>query len=99
MAAASNAELIAPDLPTARVPTGMPPGICAMESKESSPWSALDSTGTPNTGNTVFEAVIPGRCAAPPAPAMITSMPRASALEAYSNRRSGVRWAETMRVS
>jgi hypothetical protein len=32
----------------------------------------LDSTGTPKTGSGVSDAVMPGRCAAPPAPAMIT---------------------------
>src|ERR1700704_4137021 len=62
MAAASKAALIAPALPIASVPTGMPPGICAMESNESRPCSDFDSTGTPSTGKTVFEAVIPGRC-------------------------------------
>src|SRR6266550_1300275 len=70
-----------------------------MERSESRPLRALDSTGTPRTGRTVFDAVMPGRCAAPPAPAMITSIPRFSAAEAYSNRRLGVRWAETTRVS
>src|SRR5688572_14585215 len=39
---------------------------------------------------------MPGKCAAPPAPAMITSMPRDSAVFANSKRRSGVRWAETI---
>src|SRR6266481_3463913 len=70
-----------------------------MERRESRPLRALDSTGTPRTGRTVFDAVMPGRCAAPPAPAMITSIPRFSAAEAYSKRRLGVRWAETTRVS
>src|SRR5882762_1949918 len=42
---------------------------------------------------------MPGRCAAPPAPAIITSMPRFSAEEAYSNKRSGVRCADTTRIS
>ena len=36
-----------------------------------------DSTGTPNTGSGVSAAVMPGRCAAPPAPAMITLKPAA----------------------
>lgn len=36
-----------------------------MESNESSPLRALDSTGTPKTGSIVFDAVMPGRCAAP----------------------------------
>src|SRR5713101_35417 len=86
-------------LPMASVPTGTPLGICAIERSESRPLRAFDSTGTPRTGRTVFEAVMPGRCAAPPAPAMMTSMPRLSALEAYLKSRSGVRWAETTRVS
>ena len=38
----------------------------------------------------------PGRCAAPPAPAMITSTPRASAPVANSAIHTGVRCAETM---
>ena len=99
MAAARSAALTAPDLPMASVPTGTPLGICAMERSESRPLRAFDSTGTPRTGRTVFDAVIPGRCAAPPAPAMMTSMPRFSALEAYLKSRSGVRCAETTRVS
>src|SRR5258707_1563993 len=58
-AAARSAALIAPAFPMASVPTGIPPGICAMESSESSPLRAFDSTGTPNTGRTVLDAVIP----------------------------------------
>ena len=46
----------------------------------SRPFSALLSTGTPSTGSVVMAAVMPGRCAAPPAPAMITFSPRALAL-------------------
>ncbi len=75
----------------ARVPTGMPLGIWTMESSESIPLSARDFTGTPSTGSTVMDASIPGRCAAPPAPATITSRPRPSASLAYSTNRSGVR--------
>ena len=63
------------------------------------PDSALDSTGTPNTGSAVIEAVMPGRCAAPPAPAMMTLKPAALAPLAKAYSRSGVRCAETMRVS
>ncbi len=62
-----------------RVPTGTPAGICTIDSSESMPFSAFDSTGTPNTGRWVFAAVMPGRCAAPPAPATITLSPRAAA--------------------
>jgi hypothetical protein len=56
----------------------------AKDSSESCPESAFDSTGTPNTGSTVNAATIPGRCAAPPAPAMITLIPSALALPAKS---------------
>ena len=48
-------------------------------------------TGTPTTGSGVIEATMPGRCAAPPAPAMITPIPRSLAVLAYSHSRSGVR--------
>ncbi len=44
-------------------------------------------------------AIMPGRCAAPPAPATITFSPRARAVFAYSTMRSGVRWAETICAS
>src|SRR5262249_43450328 len=70
--AASSAALMAPARPRARVRTGTPGGICTIEQSESIPAKALDSTGTPNTGSTVIDAVMPGRCAAPPAPAMMT---------------------------
>ena len=39
----------------------MPEGIWAIDRSESMPFNALDSTGTPSTGKTVFAAVIPGR--------------------------------------
>lgn len=64
--------------------TGMPLGICTMDSRESFPDSALDFTGTPTTGSGVKAATMPGRCAAPPAPAMMTLMPRSAAVVAYS---------------
>jgi hypothetical protein len=51
------------------------------------------------TGRRVLAAVIPGKWAAPPAPAISTSSPRPTALPAYSNRRSGVRCADTTRTS
>ena len=76
-------------------PTGTPPGICTIERSESSPLSAAVCTGTPSTGSIVCAEVMPGRCAAPPAPAMITSMPRDSAPCANSAIQTGVRWAET----
>src|SRR5205823_6585658 len=38
-------------------------------------------------------------CAAPPAPAMMTSIPRPSAPDASSAINSGVRWADTTRFS
>jgi hypothetical protein len=72
----------APALPIATVATGTPRGICTIESSESMPLSDAESTGTPMTGSAVFAAVMPGRCAAPPAPAMMTSMPRSAAVSA-----------------
>ena len=71
--------MTAPARPIASVPTGTPAGICTIESSESIPFSVFDSTGTPSTGSAVFAAAIPGRCAAPPAPAISTCSPRASA--------------------
>lgn len=88
-----------PARPIASVPTGMPAGICTMESRLSCPESAFDSTGTPKTGSDVIAAVMPGRCAAPPAPAITTLKPASRAPLANETRRSGVRWAETMRAS
>ena len=82
MDAAKRPAFFAPELPIAKVATGTPPGICTMESSESTPWSACDCTGTPSTGRRVFAATMPGRCAAPPAPAMMTRMPRDSAVVA-----------------
>ena len=83
-AAASNAALIAPGLPIASVPTGMPPGICMIDSSESLPSSACVRIGTPNTGSGVIAAAMPGKWAAPPAPAMITLKPLSRAPRAKS---------------
>ena len=47
----------------------------------------------------VFDATTPGRCAAPPAPAMMTLRPRSSAPAAHSRSASGVRCAESTRTS
>jgi hypothetical protein len=60
-----------------------PRGIWTIESNESTPLSVLLSTGTPSTGKIVIAASIPGRWAAPPAPAMISSSPRPSASRPY----------------
>ena len=76
MAAALRAALAAPARPMARVGTGTPAGICTMERRESMPCSVREGTGTPSTGSWVSAAVIPGRCAAPPAPAMMVLSPR-----------------------
>ncbi|EAU66966.1 hypothetical protein STIAU_4606 [Stigmatella aurantiaca DW4/3-1] len=99
MEAAWSAALAAPGLPMACVPTGTPLGIWTMESNASKPLSTVVGMGTPSTGNSVLLATMPGRWAAPPAAAMMTDSPRASAVEAYSTIQSGVRWAETMRTS
>ena len=42
------------------------------------------------TGSVVIEATIPGKCAAPPAPAIITLIPLSLASLAYLNIFSGV---------
>ena len=83
----------------ANVPTGTPAGIWTIDSSASVPCSAVTGIGTPNTGSSVFDAVMPGRCAAPPAAAMMTIRPRPSAPLAYSNIQSGVRCADTTFVS
>ncbi len=83
----------------ASVPTGMPAGIWTMECRLSTPDKAFDSTGTPSTGSSVIAAAMPGRCAAPPAPAITTLKPSALAPLAKATSRSGVRWAETIRAS
>ena len=62
--------------PIATVATGTPDGICTIDSRESIPSRCLRGTGTPITGSGVSAASMPGRCAAPPAPAMITFSPR-----------------------
>ena len=46
--------------------------------------------GTPITGISVFEAIIPGKCAAPPAPAITTLIFRFFSELAYSYNLSGV---------
>ena len=81
-AAANSAALAAPAMPIAKVATGTPAGICTMESSESSPLSAFDCTGTPSTGTAVLDASMPGRCAAPPAPAIMARRPRPCAAAA-----------------
>ena len=78
-ATANSAALPAPASPMAKVATGTPRGICTMESKESSPCRWRLGIGTPSTGSSVFAASIPGKWAAPPAPAMMQRRPRALA--------------------
>ena len=99
MATASSAAFRAPGAPIASVPTGIPAGICTVESSESRPFSEALSIGTPSTGSTVCAAQTPARCAAPPAAAMITSMPRGSACATYSAVSTGVRCADSTRHS
>ena len=77
----------------------MPAGICTIEWSESTPDSARLATGTPITGNSVSEATIPGRWAAPPAPAITTCSPRTAAPSANATISLGVRCAESTRTS
>ena len=81
IAAASRAALTAPARPIASVPTGTPAGICTIESRLSMPLEAMASRPArraPASG--VQAAHMPGRCAAPPAPAMMTFSPRSRAV-------------------
>jgi hypothetical protein len=55
--------------------------------------------GTPITGSVLSAAITPARWAAPPAPAMITLMPRPAASRAYSLVRCGERCAEVTSIS
>ena len=55
---------------TATVATGTPFGIWTIDSRLSRPSRWASATGTPMTGSGVTEASMPGRCAAPPAPAI-----------------------------
>ena len=55
--------------------------------------------GTAMTGRMVSAAMTPARWAAPPAPAMMTRMPRAAASRLNSLVRAGERWAEQMSIS
>jgi hypothetical protein len=51
------------------------------------------------TGSGVTEASMPGRWAAPPAPAMITRKPRAAAADPYPIISCGIRCADTTSAS
>ena len=77
---AKRPAFVAPAGPIAKVAVGTPPGIWTMERRLSRPESALLWIGTPRTGSVVSAETIPGRWAAPPAPAMITFSPRAAAV-------------------
>ena len=84
MATANSAALAAPAVPMANVATGTPLGICTIACSESTPCRCRLGTGTPSTGTVVLDASMPGRWAAPPAPAMI-------ALQAAAAARLGIR--------
>ena len=80
IAHASSAALTAPASPIASVPTGMPFGICTIDSSESTPVQRASTKPARRApAARVFAAVMPGRCAAPPAPAMMTCSPRSAA--------------------
>ena len=61
IATANSPALAAPASPIANVATGMPFGICTIDSSESSPRRYFDGTGTPSTGTMVFAAIMPGK--------------------------------------
>ena len=95
--AARIAAFSAPSMAT--VATGIPDGICTVDSSASNPSSVDDFTGTPMTGSTVFAVMTPARCAALPAAAMITPKPFCSASRAKRTQASGVRCADKTRTS
>ena len=72
MATARSAALVAPS--TATVATGIPVGIWTVARRASMP-SREAFMGTPITGSSDLAAITPARCAAFPAPAMITEKP------------------------
>lgn len=90
-ATANSAALVAPASPMAKVATGTPAGICTIEYRLSCPLRWRLGTGTPSTGTVVLAASMPGRCAAPPAPAMMARNPRLPAFSAKANISSGMR--------
>lgn len=59
----------------------------------------FSGTGTPMTGSGVTEASMPGRWAAPPAPAMIALSPRPAACSPYAIISRGIRCADTTSTS
>ena len=77
-----------PFMPT--VATGIPGGICTIASKASIP-SSEALIGTPITGRVVMDAITPQRCAAIPAAAIITLIPRPLAFLAKTSTSAGVR--------
>ena len=91
------AAFIPPSIAT--VATGTPGGICIIENTASIPSSLLPERGTPTTGIGNNAAHIPGRCAAMPAPAMITFTPLSSAPFAHSKNTSGSLCAEMIVIS
>ena len=99
IATGEQAALAAPASPIANVATGMPFGICTIDSSESSPRRYFDGTGTPSTGTVVFAASMPGRCAAPPAPAMMKRRPRGAGVLGIREHVVGHAVRRTTRVS
>ena len=73
--------------------TGIDFGIWTIDSNASIPPTAA-LTGIPITGSIVWEAITPGRCAANPAPAIITSQPSFSIFSKVSISFSGTLWAD-----
>ena len=76
IAAASSAALTAPARPIASVPTGMPAGIWTMDNRLSMPFKRMAFRPARRARAAASRhAHMPGRCAAPPAPAMMHLQP------------------------
>ena len=71
IATANSAALAAPALPMAKVATGMPLRHLHDRVERIDALQVPARTGTPSTGTVVLAASMPGRWAAPPAPAMM----------------------------
>src|SRR3989338_2791494 len=65
---ASSPAFLAPDFPMATAATGTPGGIWTVDKRESRPFKAVDSTGTPITGRGVRLETKPDKAAEPPDP-------------------------------
>lgn len=87
------------ELSTPTVATGTPLGICTVANRTSCPPPSPPDNGTPITGRSVLAATAPARCAASPAPQIMTAYPASRASLANADTRAGSRCADITNVS